>query len=85
MNTVLSFESGGAMGEHQQRTLHLIKGRQVNVALQDGTSIHDCNLVSSGRKRVESLWLVADGEDVIVALDDVVDVWETDDHRPRAA
>lgn len=73
------------MAKQQQRRLHSIEGRQVNVALRDGTRIDDCNLVSSGRSCVGSLWLFTNGEDVIVALDDVIDVWETHDIQPRAA
>ena len=73
------------MAKQQQRRLHSIEGRQVNVAFRDGTRIDDCNLVSSGRNCVNSLWLFTNGQDVIVALEDVIDVWETHDNRPRAA
>jgi hypothetical protein len=62
----------------RQRTLRTLEGRQVSVALRDGTRIDDSNLVSGGRQRVGTLWLVADGEDVFVPLDDVVDVQESD-------
>ena len=61
----------------RRRTLTMLEGRQVSVALHDGTRIHDSNLVSSGRRRARTLWLFANGEDVFVPLDDVVDVWET--------
>jgi hypothetical protein len=58
----------------------------VNVALQDGTRIDDCQLVSGGRNSVPNLWLFTNGEDVFVARRDVLDVWETDaGNRPRAA
>jgi hypothetical protein len=55
------------------RTLRTLEGRQVTVALRDGTRI-DSNLLSAGRRRTETLWLVTGGEDVFVPLDDVVDV-----------
>ena len=64
-----------------QRTLTMLEGRQVNVALHDGTRIDDSSLVSSGRRRARTLWLFANGEDVFVPHDEVVDVWET---RPAA-
>ena len=62
---------------NQLETLTKVEGSQVSVALRDGTRIDDCNLVSSGRRRVKTLWLFADGEDVFVSIDDVVDLWET--------
>jgi hypothetical protein len=65
----------------RQRTLTMLEGRQVSVALHDGTRIDDSNLVSSGRRRARTLWLFANGEDVFVPVDEVVDVWET---RPAA-
>jgi hypothetical protein len=61
-----------------QRTLTLLEGRQVSVALHDGSRIDDSNLVSCGRRRARTLWLFANGEDVFVPLDEVVDVWEPD-------
>ena len=64
--------------KRRQSTLALLEGRRVSVALHDGTRIDDSSLVSSGRSRARTLWLFANGEDVFVPLDDVVDVWETD-------
>jgi hypothetical protein len=61
----------------RQPTLTILEGRQVSVALHDGTRIDDSNLVSSGRRRARTLWLFANGEDVFVPLDEVVEVWET--------
>jgi hypothetical protein len=62
---------------NQLHTLSTVEGSQVSVALRDGTRIDDCNLVSSGRRRVKTLWLFANGEDVFVPIDDVIDLWET--------
>ena len=73
------------MKTQQERSLRLIEGRQVSVALRDGTRIDDCSLVSSGRNQVENLWLFIHGEDVFIPTSDVVDVWVTDTSRPRAA
>jgi hypothetical protein len=73
------------MATEQRRRLQSIEGRQVSIALRDGTRIDDCNLVSSGRNRVDTLWLFSNGADVFVCLHDVVDVWETTADRCRAA
>jgi hypothetical protein len=65
--------------------LRLIEGRQVSVSLRDGSRIDDCNLVSSGRARIGNLWLFSCGEDVFVALDDVIDVFEVPGPHADAA
>jgi hypothetical protein len=56
--------------------LAALEGRRVNVALRDGSRIDDCQLVSTGRTRVASVWLFANDTDTFVALDDVADIWE---------
>jgi hypothetical protein len=53
-----------------------LEGRQVTVGLKDGTRLSDCLVVSTGRNRTASLWLVADGVDTFVAVDDVADISE---------
>lgn len=52
------------------------EGRQINVALVDGSRLDDCQLVSSGRQGAPSLWLVSGGADLFVPVDRVVEVWE---------
>lgn len=52
------------------------EGRQVSLALADGSRIDDCQLVSAGRSAAPTLWLFANGADVFVALGDVISVWE---------
>jgi hypothetical protein len=52
------------------------EGRQVSVALADGSRIDDCQLVSAGRCAAGTLWLFTNGVDLFVALDDVTAVWE---------
>ena len=54
----------------------LLQGRQVSVALDDGSRIDDCQLVSYGRHNVATVWLVADGADVFIPVDRVVEIWE---------
>lgn len=53
-----------------------LEGRQVSVAPDDGSRIDDCQLVSYGRHNVATVWLVADGRDVFIPVDRVVDMWE---------
>jgi hypothetical protein len=52
------------------------EGRQVSVALADGSRIDDCQLVSAGRNGAATLWLFTNGADLFVAYDDVTDIWE---------
>ena len=52
------------------------EGRQVTVALADGSRIDDCQLVSVGRKTAGTLWLFTNGSDVFVSVHDVTAVWE---------
>ena len=53
-----------------------LEGRQVSVALDDGSRIDDCQLVSYGRHNVATVWLVADGADLFIPVDRVVEIWE---------
>jgi len=57
-------------------TVQVLEGRQVSLALRDGTRIDDCQLVSAGRTSTETLWLFTNGADVFVSFADVLDVWE---------
>lgn len=57
-------------------TLQLLEGRQVSVALRDGSRIDDCQLVSAARATTATLWLFTNGDDVFVPIDDIIDVWE---------
>ena len=56
--------------------LRSLEGRQVCLALAGGERIDDCQLVSTGRRGVETLWIFADGRDVFIPLADVIDLWE---------
>ena len=53
-----------------------LEGRQVSVALDDGTRIDDCQLVSYGRHQVATVWLVAGGADLFIPVKRVVEIWE---------
>lgn len=56
--------------------LRSLEGRQVSVALADGSRIDDCQLVSAGRPGVQTLWVFINGTDTFVPLPEVVEVWE---------
>jgi hypothetical protein len=53
------------------------EGRQVCVALTDGSRIDDCQLVSTGRGDVGTLWVYTNAGDEFIPLAEVVDVWPT--------
>lgn len=57
-------------------SLDVLEGRQVSVALRNGSRIDDCQLVSAPRARTDTLWLFSNGADVFVSVGDVIDVWE---------
>jgi hypothetical protein len=68
-----------------KRQLRSLEGRQVDVALRDGTRIDCCELVCGARARVDRLWLVRDDEDLIVPLWEVTSVEASHATPPRAA
>jgi hypothetical protein len=52
------------------------EGRWVNVALDDGSRIDGCQLVSAGRYGTRTAWLFVNGTDRFVPLHRIADVWE---------
>jgi hypothetical protein len=56
--------------------LKVLEGRQVSLALRDGSRIDDCQLVSAGRSGVRSVWIFTQGLDVFLPWNDLIDVWE---------
>jgi len=61
--------------------LRRLEGYGVHIALTDGSRLDDVNLVSTrGRK----LWIYDGGEDIFVALSDVIDFWPADSARSAA-
>ena len=58
------------------RTFGALEGRQVSVALRDGSRIDGCRLVSAGRLPRGTIWLFSNGMDVFVSIRQVLDVWE---------
>ena len=56
--------------------LRSLEGRRVSVALSDGSRIDDCQLVSSGRRPFQRLWLFVNGIDAFLSPADVLAIWE---------
>jgi hypothetical protein len=67
----------GKRGRERLREMRALQGRQVGVALADGSRIDDYQLVAAGYDGRRSLWLFGNGEDLFVPLHAVRDVWET--------
>jgi hypothetical protein len=57
-------------------TVQLLEGRQVCVALRNGSRVDDCQLVSAGRVSTGTIWLFSNGADLFVSIDEVLEVWE---------
>jgi hypothetical protein len=51
-----------------------LEGRQVGLALDDGSRIDDCQLVFAGPQNV---WVFVNGEDSFLDLTHVTDFWES--------
>src|SRR5258708_7711577 len=57
-------------------TFRPLEGRQVCVALRNGSRIDDCQLVSAGRISTGTMWLFSNGADLFISIEEVLDVWE---------
>lgn len=65
------------------RGLRDLEGREVSLALADGSRLDAVTLVSAGRGRTPSVWIYTGGMDVFVPRPTIVDAWESP--PPRAA
>ena len=65
------------MTNQQLKDLRELEGRQVCLALVDGSRIDDATLVSAGRGHTNTLWLFDCGNDVFVRIADVTQGWES--------
>jgi len=54
-----------------------LEGHRVSIALANGSRIDDCELISSGHRGDDRLWLYSNGADTFIPLTDVTDVWES--------
>ena len=58
-----------------------LEGRQVSLALADGSRFDAVTLVSAGRGRTPTIWLYDGGIDVFVPRANVIDAWEPAPYR----
>lgn len=56
--------------------LSALEGRRVCLALDDGSRIDGCQLISAGRWGQRSAWVFSNGADCFVPLYRITDVWE---------
>jgi hypothetical protein len=64
------------MTKNRFSELKALEGRQVSLALADGSRIDDCQLVSAGHGRTGTLWVYTNGCDAFLSAEEVVDLWE---------
>ncbi len=65
------------LSEKVLRNLRGFEGRQVCVALEDGSRLDDCQLVSARQPANKTLWLFANGVDLFVPLPRITAVWDS--------
>lgn len=69
------------MTAEQHRTLRRLEGRAVGLSLADGSRLDDVSLVSA---RSKTLWVITNGEDTFLPVDQVIDAWESSPLRSAA-
>jgi hypothetical protein len=72
------------MNKRQVLQMRSLEGQLVCLALQDGSRIDDCQLVSCGRQVQSRVWVYSNGFDRFVELGDVIDLWESEPARAGA-
>ncbi|HET6952884.1 MAG TPA: hypothetical protein VFI47_21050 [Acidimicrobiales bacterium] len=58
-----------------RRALLGLEGREVSLALADGSRLDAVRLISAGRGRTPTVWIYAGGIDVFVPRPHVIDAW----------
>jgi hypothetical protein len=56
--------------------LRELEGREVSLALADGSRLDAVTLVSAGRGRTPTVWIFAQGIDVVLPRRSVIAAWE---------
>ncbi len=64
------------MTEDQYTTLRRLEGREVSLALGDGSRIDAAALMSAGQDAGSTVWLFSNGSDLFIPASDVRDAWE---------
>jgi hypothetical protein len=57
--------------------LRQLEGREVSLALADGSRLDAVTLISAGRGRTPTIWVYAGGIDLFVPRPHVIDAWES--------
>jgi hypothetical protein len=70
------------MSSRAMAKLKELEGKTVGVAIRGGQRIDECELISLPLRGAKKFWLWTGAEDVFLAPDQVLDVWET---RPAIA
>jgi hypothetical protein len=78
---VAKSKNGGAISV----ALRELEGREVNLALADGSRLDGVILISAGRGRTPTVWLFTGGMDVFLPRLAIIDAWEGLPPRSRAA
>jgi len=63
--------------------LAALEGARVVLVLSDGSRLDDCEVVSAGRRRAKTIWVVAGEADLVIPLADVIGVMPTTTTRDR--
>jgi hypothetical protein len=87
-NSNVVAEGASAAGDARalSNVLRELEGREVSLALADGSRLDAVMLVSAGRGRSPTVWLFAQGIDVFVPRRSVIAAWEARPaHARRAA
>ena len=73
------------MAEQIHLALRHLEGRRVGLILDDGSRIHDAQLISAGRPGLSSVWVLVDGTDNFIPVMAVSEVWEISPANPSQA
>ena len=73
------------MADQIHVTLRHLEGRRVGLVLSDGSRIVDAQLISAGRPRLSSAWILIDGTDSFIPLMTINEAWEIAPANPYQA
>ena len=65
--------------------LRELEGREVSLALADGSRLDDVVLISAGRGRTPTVWVFASGIDVFLPRLSIIAAWEAPPANGRRA
>ena len=66
------------MSARTRTKLRHLEGRQISLALVDGSRIDDAALVSSGRGATTTIWIHMNRQDEFIPMSHIIEVWECD-------